>query len=76
MARLVDTHAHLNAPDFAGDLEKVLARARQAGVAAMLDVGTGIESSRRSISLSLKYPQIKAAVGFHPQTLPGDLLRL
>lgn len=71
MARLVDTHAHLNAPDFAGDLEKVLARARQAGVAAMLDVGTGIESSRRSISLSLKYPQIKAAVGFHPHDAAG-----
>ncbi len=71
MTNLVDTHAHLNAPEFKTDLEKVLCRARQAGVKAVIDVGTGIESSRRAISLALDCSLIKAAVGFHPHDAAG-----
>lgn len=71
MPGLVDTHAHVNAPEFKVDLEEVFMRAQQAGVAAVIDVGTGIESSRRAISLALNYPRVKAAVGFHPHDAAG-----
>ncbi len=80
MPALVDTHAHINAPEFEGDLEQVLLRAQQTGVAAVIDVGTGIDSSRRAISLASNYPGVKAAVGFHPhdaaEVTPSDFEQL
>jgi TatD DNase family protein len=44
----------------------MLQRAEDAGVAAMLVVGTDIESSRESVELAERYPQLYAAVGIHP----------
>lgn len=66
MAMLIDTHAHLDFPQFKADLEQVLERARQAGVVALLNAGTDEQSSKRSVELSLKYPWISASVGIHP----------
>ncbi len=63
---LVDSHAHIYYRDYAGDFEEMLQRATDAGVAAMLVVGTDIESSRESVALAEKYPQLYAAVGIHP----------
>lgn len=65
---LVDTHAHLDFPDFADDLEAVLARAEAAGVTRIISIGTSVESSRRAVALAEKYPQILAAVGVHPNS--------
>jgi TatD DNase family protein len=63
---LIDTHAHLDYPDFAPDLDAILARAEAAGVTRILSIGTGIESSRRAIALAERYPMIHAVVGVHP----------
>jgi TatD DNase family protein len=63
---LVDTHAHLDYPDFASDLDEVLRRAVEAGVTRVITIGTTIESSRRAIALADKYPNIYAVVGVHP----------
>jgi TatD DNase family protein len=63
---LIDTHAHLDFPQFHKDLEQVLERARQAGVIAVLNAGTDENSSRRSVELSSAYPWISASVGIHP----------
>lgn len=63
---LIDSHAHIYYRDYAGDFEEMLQRAADTGVAAMLVVGTDIESSRESVELAEKYPQIYAAVGIHP----------
>jgi TatD DNase family protein len=63
---LVDTHAHLDYPDFAGDFEDVIRRAAEAGVTRIVTIGTSIESSRRAIELAEKYPAIYAAIGVHP----------
>lgn len=63
---LIDTHVHLDFPQFKTDLEQVLERARQAGVVALLNAGTDEQSSKRSVELSLKYPWISASVGIHP----------
>jgi TatD DNase family protein len=83
MARLIDTHAHLDFSQFKDDLEQVLERARQAGVGPIVNVGTGEYSSRQVVSLSSRYPQLWAAVGIHPhyaaQVSPSyleDLTRL
>jgi TatD DNase family protein len=63
---LIDSHAHIYYRDYAGDFEEMLQRAADAGVAAMLVVGTDIESCRESVELADKYPQLYAAVGIHP----------
>ena len=63
---LIDSHAHIYYRDYAGDFEEMLQRAADAGIAAILVVGTDIESSRESVELAEKYPQLYAAVGVHP----------
>ncbi|HEY3066313.1 MAG TPA: TatD family hydrolase [Methylomirabilota bacterium] len=63
---LFDTHAHLHFPDFAGDLDAVLARARAAGVTRMITVGTNVETSRAAIALAAREPDVWATVGIHP----------
>ena len=63
---LIETHAHLDYPDFANDLEIVLRRAADAGVMRIITIGTSIESSRRAIDLAEKYPAVYAAIGVHP----------
>ncbi len=74
---LIDTHAHLDYPDFADDLEGVIARAQEAGVTRIITIGTGIESSRRAVALAERFPNVFAVVGVHPTNVldePGDFL--
>jgi TatD DNase family protein len=63
---LVETHAHLDYPDFAADFDDVLRRANEAGVTRIITIGTSIESSRRAVELAEKYPNIFAVIGVHP----------
>ena len=63
---LIETHAHLDYPDFANDLDDVLRRAVDAGVTRVITIGTSIESSRRAIDLAEKHPAVYAAIGVHP----------
>src|SRR6185295_14037745 len=63
---LIETHAHLDYPDFAPDFDDVLRRATEAGVTRIITIGTSIESSRRAVEMAEKYPNIFAVVGFHP----------
>ena len=71
-----DTHAHLDYPDFAGDLPQVVARAAAAGIAKIITIGTNLESSSRAIQLAEQHPGVFAAVGWHPteaNEAPEDL---
>ena len=63
---LIETHAHLDYPDFAADFDAVLQRARDAGVTRIITIGTSIESSRRAVELAEKYDNIFAVIGVHP----------
>jgi TatD DNase family protein len=63
---LIETHAHLDYPDFAGDFDDVLRRATEAGVTRIVTIGTSVESSRRAVELAEKYPNIFAVIGVHP----------
>jgi len=63
---LFDTHAHLHFPEFAGDLDAVLARARAAGVRGMVTIGTDVPTSRAAAALAEREPDVWAAVGIHP----------
>lgn len=63
---LIETHAHLDYPDFATDFDDVLRRATDAGVTRIVTIGTSVESSRRAVELVDKHSNIFAVVGVHP----------
>src|SRR5438046_10002054 len=63
---LIDTHAHLDFPDFANDFEDVLRHAEQADVKRIIIIGTSIQSSRHAIELAERYASVYAAIGVHP----------
>src|SRR4051812_30572911 len=68
---LIETHAHLDYPDFAADFAEVLQRATAAGVTRIITIGTSIESSRRAVELAERYDNIFAVIGVHPTVDDG-----
>src|SRR6266536_322925 len=62
-ASWVDSHCHLQS---LGDPDAAIERARGAGVAAMVCVGTDLETSRRAIDLAAHHSDVRATVGLHP----------
>ena len=66
---LIETHAHLDYPDFTPDFDDVLRRANDAGVTRIITIGTSIQSSRRAIELAEKHPNIFAVIGVHPSSV-------
>ncbi|HEY6122281.1 MAG TPA: TatD family hydrolase [Pyrinomonadaceae bacterium] len=65
----VDSHAHIDGPEFEADREDIIQRARQAGVQAILNVGTGDPHSgalERAVELAQTHADVFAAVGTHP----------
>ena len=69
---LIETHAHLDYPDFERDLERVIARAAEAGVTRIITIGTGLESSRRAVALAERFPAVYAVVGIHPTNVTEE----
>jgi TatD DNase family protein len=63
---LIDTHAHLDYPDFDPDRAEVISRAADAGVTEIISIGTKIASSTRAVELAENFPNIWATVGIHP----------
>jgi TatD DNase family protein len=64
--RLVDSHAHLQSPQFEDDLPQVLVAAELAGVERILVPGWDEDSSRQAIDLVGRFPHLVAAAGIHP----------
>jgi TatD DNase family protein len=76
MAIFFDTHAHLDYPDYASDLPEVIARAQAVGITKIISIGTSLSSSERAIRLAEKFPNVFAAVAWHPteaEKAPDDL---
>lgn len=65
----VDSHAHIDGPEYDGDRAQMLQRARDAGVGLILNVGTGDPHSgslERAAMMGAQHEQIYTAVGVHP----------
>ena len=65
-SKIIDTHAHLDFPDYKDDIDEVIERAGEVGVEYMINVGTTVASSNKSIELAKQYEQIYASIGIHP----------
>ena len=69
MIEFVDSHAHIDGEEYDADRDEVVARAREAGVCAILNVGTGEPLSgtlERAVRVAEQYEGVYAAVGVHP----------
>jgi TatD DNase family protein len=66
MNALFDTHAHLQDPAFADDLEPVLARAFEAGVTGIALCGYDMPSNHAALALAEQHPMLSPTVGIHP----------
>jgi len=63
---MIDTHAHLDFPEFDQDREEVIRRAFDNGLKAIINVGVDLERSRKSIEIAEKHEGVFASVGLHP----------
>ena len=76
MPEFFDTHAHLDFPDFAGDVPQLVERANAAGITRIISIGTDLESSAKAIAFSEQFEGVYAVVGWHPNDVlaaPDDI---
>lgn len=63
---LIDSHCHLDFPDFAAELDDVVARAHAAGIAAMITISTRVSQFDGVMAIAERYPNVFCTVGTHP----------
>jgi len=63
---LIDTHCHFDFPEFNSDRDSVIRRAKGEGIDYIINIGSSLEGSKRSVELSEQYDYIYATAGIHP----------
>jgi TatD DNase family protein len=63
---LIDSHCHLDFPDFASELDAVVARARAAGIARMVTIGTRVRRHAEVLAVAERFADVYCSVGTHP----------
>jgi TatD DNase family protein len=63
---IVDSHCHLDFPDFAQELDAVVARAEQAGVGRIVTISTRVKRLPNLIAIAERFPNVTCSVGTHP----------
>lgn len=63
---LVDSHCHLDFPDFADELDQVVERARQGGIGLMLSINTHVSRFPRVLAVAERFDDVYCTVGIHP----------
>src|SRR2546425_10768502 len=70
---LIDSHCHLDFPDFAGDLDAVIARAEAAGVARIVTISTRVKRHAEVLAIAERFPDVFCSVGTHPHYAHEEL---
>jgi TatD DNase family protein len=70
---LVDSHCHLDFPDFAAELDAVVGRARAAGIGRMVTISTRVRKLPQALAVAEKFPEIFCSVGTHPHNAEEEL---
>jgi TatD DNase family protein len=63
---LVDSHCHLDFPDFADDLDGIVARAEAAGVGRIVTISTRVRKLDGLLAIAERFPNVYCSVGTHP----------
>ena len=69
---IIDSHCHLDFPDFASDLDVVIERARAAGVERMITIGTKVAKAPGVVAIAERYDDVFFTVGTHPHEAAGE----
>lgn len=70
---LVDHHCHLDFPDFASELDQIVARAREAGVGTMVTISTRIRQFDKVLAVAERFENVYCSVGTHPHNAHEEL---
>jgi len=70
---LVDSHCHLDFPDFAAELDAVVERARAAGVGRMVTISTRVRRHAQGLAIAEKFADVFCSVGTHPHHADEEL---
>src|SRR5215469_16848499 len=71
---LVDSHCHLDFPEFAPELDAVVQRASDAGVKVCVSIGTTLAKFPQVEAVAEKFPNVWCSVGIHPHEAEKELL--
>src|SRR5437588_1118557 len=63
---LIDSHCHLDFPDFAGELDAVIARAKSAGLARIVTISTRVKRHDEVLAIAERFADVYCSVGTHP----------
>ena len=69
---LVDSHCHLDFPDFEGELDDIMARAKDAGIGHMLTICTRVSAFDGVLALAESYDNVFCTVGIHPHNAADE----
>jgi TatD DNase family protein len=70
---LIDSHCHLDFPDFSAELDAVVARARAAGVARMVTISTRVHRHAEVLAIAERFADVYCSVGTHPHYAHEEL---
>jgi TatD DNase family protein len=70
---LVDSHCHLDFPDFESDLDAVVERARAAGIGRMVTISTRLRRHAQVLAIAEAFPDVFCSVGTHPHHAHEEL---
>jgi len=70
---LVDSHCHLDFPDFAAELDEVVARARASGIGRLVTICTRVRKHAQVLAVAEKFPEVFCSVGTHPHNAHEEL---
>jgi TatD DNase family protein len=77
---LVDSHCHLDFPDFADDLDAIVGRAEAAGIGRIVTISTRVKRLEELLAITARFPNVYCSVGTHPHhadeedRIPADKL--
>jgi len=70
---LIDSHCHLDFPDFSAEVDAVVARARAAGIARMVTISTRIHRHAGALAIAERFADVYCSVGTHPHYAHEEL---
>jgi TatD DNase family protein len=70
---LVDSHCHLDFPDFSAELDAVVERARTAGIGRMVTISTRVRKQAGLLAIAERFPDVFCSVGTHPHHAHEEL---
>jgi TatD DNase family protein len=70
---LIDSHCHLDFPDFASELEAVVARAKAAGIQRLVTISTRVRCHDDVLAIAQRFDQVYCSVGTHPHNAHEEL---